>query len=943
MTILQGGIPITGFISPTDVVDLYPTHRDEYGYGGHRTVPTLTARDNISSLRRVQGMTCYVLDVNTYYVLYNGVANTDWRPIFNFFNGDLQLGINLPENYILIGDVTGKAVPSPALIDVKADLMLTRQADYIIGHPSPKLPNAQVLSTMMDGLLYSTGGVISTTPTGGGGSGLNINLVGEVTGNGIVGGVVPTVLQLTLDQIKLAVATVDLNNNRIKNLNSVVEEIDDAINYDFLDRVIDGTLTVTGGGSAIARIKRITSDLEVDSQLQRIIFGTQSVPESLGGFRLDNARAPGLVPTETILAWGNVELSGYRINHITDSTEGIGIWKLQSFVNNVIVDIFQIKDNNFNLFGHRVTNAGDPVDAQDYITKAWGLANLGGGGSGGVNTLTGVVTGTAVGSTINTTLANIVPLNGSTQVFRMNSQDYVIRLENIYNTSGLGTDLEFYNTIDGVSYKFATGSGSIELGSYFEFVATNGTSAVPKLVYDIRFDTTENTWVYQNYVNAEFLGDILVPVTPANNNSAASKKYVDDILLSLTGDVTGSGTLASGNITATIMDLSPSKLSGYPTDGTKFLNGAGNWVTIGGSGGPITIVGVVEGFGTGTIGTTLNPNLNISTDNQILYLNYLNNKVILYNSIQPTTGQTGSTNLKFQSLDGYDFDLRYYNPADDFTYLSLHGLVNETLGTDFEILRWKYSTIATNYISSFNSSIHVNATVNADTAGLYINGGFYNNITDDTTVIRASGTSNHTKIKIDNNKTGGTGRPYSLDSDSTGNFHIVDEVVGNRITIDTNGDIIVGGTYFGKVPAIVLNSNANVSQVIATPQVYVKVSNAVITTIQYSKYFTSDGSASFTYSGLYPIYAKISIIFDGSYSASRSGNFVLFKNNTLVSGTESRVFFNISSGNSGPSFIYECIIPLLTNDKIDLYIRIATNNPNVTFTIGSLQISVNSI
>jgi hypothetical protein len=36
---------------------------------------------------------------------------------------------------------------------------------------------------------------------------------------------------------------------------------------------------------------------------------------------------------------------------------------------------------NYDFAGFRAVNADDPVDDQDYVTKAWGLANLGGGGS----------------------------------------------------------------------------------------------------------------------------------------------------------------------------------------------------------------------------------------------------------------------------------------------------------------------------------------------------------------------------------------------------------------------------------------------------------------------------------------------------------------------------------------------------------------------------------
>jgi hypothetical protein len=62
----------------------------------------------------------------------------------------------------------------------------------------------------------------------------NIELTGDVTGIGQVGTPFPTILQLTLDKIKIAQDTVNLNNQRIKNLaQSPVENLD-AISAQFL-------------------------------------------------------------------------------------------------------------------------------------------------------------------------------------------------------------------------------------------------------------------------------------------------------------------------------------------------------------------------------------------------------------------------------------------------------------------------------------------------------------------------------------------------------------------------------------------------------------------------------------------------------------------------------------------------------------------------------------
>ena len=73
-------------------------------------------------------------------------------------------------NYVLMGNRQGIATPSPALIDLKLDLINLRKdynicssASFLIGFPNSQLPNAQVLNSLSDGLLYNTAGIVSTT------------------------------------------------------------------------------------------------------------------------------------------------------------------------------------------------------------------------------------------------------------------------------------------------------------------------------------------------------------------------------------------------------------------------------------------------------------------------------------------------------------------------------------------------------------------------------------------------------------------------------------------------------------------------------------------------------------------------------------------------------------------------------------------------------------
>lgn len=75
-------------------------------------------------------------------------------------------------DYVLIGDITGIATPSPDLIDLRLDLINLRtdftvatSASYVVGFSNTQLPNAQVLYNLTDGFLYNTAGIVSASST----------------------------------------------------------------------------------------------------------------------------------------------------------------------------------------------------------------------------------------------------------------------------------------------------------------------------------------------------------------------------------------------------------------------------------------------------------------------------------------------------------------------------------------------------------------------------------------------------------------------------------------------------------------------------------------------------------------------------------------------------------------------------------------------------------
>lgn len=114
-------------------------------------------------------------------------------------------------NYVLVGNKKNIATPSPILIDIRLDLIKIRAditsitgADFVIGHPTPILRNAQVLSKFADGFVYSTAGVVSTRTSIPPGS-LDLSwghlFVGDLTGKAVDTAVLPKTIPVGSDSL----------------------------------------------------------------------------------------------------------------------------------------------------------------------------------------------------------------------------------------------------------------------------------------------------------------------------------------------------------------------------------------------------------------------------------------------------------------------------------------------------------------------------------------------------------------------------------------------------------------------------------------------------------------------------------------------------------------------------------------------------------------------
>lgn len=62
MATIPGSVSVSGFVAPTDSTDTFPSHSEEWGRGGYRTVASISERNAISTARRKKGMKVFVDD-----------------------------------------------------------------------------------------------------------------------------------------------------------------------------------------------------------------------------------------------------------------------------------------------------------------------------------------------------------------------------------------------------------------------------------------------------------------------------------------------------------------------------------------------------------------------------------------------------------------------------------------------------------------------------------------------------------------------------------------------------------------------------------------------------------------------------------------------------------------------------------------------------------------
>jgi len=90
------GTVIAAEITSGDTDNTFSLGNLNYFAGGHKTAATTADRDAITTERRMEGMTCWVVDIQQLYRLVGGITNSNWvlevTPAVSPVSGSWPLG-----------------------------------------------------------------------------------------------------------------------------------------------------------------------------------------------------------------------------------------------------------------------------------------------------------------------------------------------------------------------------------------------------------------------------------------------------------------------------------------------------------------------------------------------------------------------------------------------------------------------------------------------------------------------------------------------------------------------------------------------------------------------------------------------------------------------------------------------------------------------------------
>ena len=475
-------------------------------------------------------------------------------------------------------------------------------------------------------------------------------------------------------------------------------------------------------------VKGLTPILSILGNYQRFTFD-----DPFSSFQKDALFVPTLGnPSQTNDEHRNSSLSGFRWCHKTLSTDTIGSFTLQSFLNAspVGTDLMRVNQNNtidflvptslsgfsitanLDMAGFKITDLGEPTLATDAATKDY-VDNI----AAGTITLTGAVTGSGTG-TIATTLtpittALITNFDAAVTAFRLDqlavpTSSLSMGNQKIINLAPptLGTDAVNKDYADalvgGASITLTgavTGSGSGTVVTTLTPITTTQITNFNAAVVAFRLDQFVAPTTSVSFGSQKLI-DLL---TPTLATDAATKGYVDDKTwtTSVITDFT-TATLAfrldQFAIPTTSLNLNSQKIInlGVPTLGTDAANK--NYV----DDKTITLTGAVTG--TGVLGSIVTTLTNIVTS-QITNFNAAVTAFRLDQFATPTTavsmGGQKITNLGAPTITT-DAATKAYVDSVAGGAITLTGAVT---GTGTGTIATTLTNITTSQISNFNAAV----------------------------------------------------------------------------------------------------------------------------------------------------------------------------------------------------------------------------------------------
>lgn len=454
----------------------------------------------------------------------------------------------------------------------------------------------------------------------------------------------------------------------------------------------------------------------------------------------------------------------------------------------------RLSNAGLNLYNKKLFNLLDPVDPQDAATKNY-VINY-------------------VQDAIDSSFGPIVSLPFEALTFNW-----------AYTSSVNPSPYELVNNLSdsqeskNFKYRILTNDiGTREWNHEYTLIGNSDLNGIYKINYNaVSSSFTPLSIAIYPFATSQNLMSIAVPVDmggfeirnaadPTAAQSLTTRSYIDNktwTTSQITDYTTATNTLISAATIAT------SKLSGFPNITTTYLRGDGTWANFASAATSAAITLRLDQFALPTASVNLNnqkiinllpptlatdavtkgyadalaanlPSLvNVTGGTQTFQFNAATAKFILANTTSPSVNEY---QVNFGgSIGGLRMGVSGDSPSNQFSYINTSGGSPIYLQSD---------GVTKMYMNGQGSFVVGTSSVGFPRARFDVNGGELN-VLNEESVIRATSSTNSSKIEISN--TSASGRLYELRSNSDGTFDIVDRTsTASRFKLGTSGAITTG-------------------------------------------------------------------------------------------------------------------------------------------------------